>query len=62
MRFNKEEALTFLRRIAMSETTEEFQENVKMMKKSRMWLQEDAKHFRNWIEKTWLPIHQVNLY
>jgi len=59
MRNRKDDAKLMLRNIASSECHEEYLENVEKLKKSNLWVKEDSKQFRNWIDKTWLPVHRV---
>lgn len=59
MVLHKTAVLAMLRRIACSETVDEYRQNCKAMKNSEVWNLEKSKSFRNWIEKTWLPVHQV---
>ena len=59
MREKKAEALLFLRRIAASETHEDYLRNVNNLRESSIWMNEDGTQFRNWIEKIWLPKYQV---
>ena len=64
MRTNKDIALGSMRRIANSETPEEYIETVKDMKSTLIWNAEYSKRFRDWLDKTWLPLHKVsfNIY
>ena len=55
------EAKSLLRQIAISETNSEYLKNVAVLKKSLIWNKEKSKNFRDWIEKTWLPLYQVLL-
>ena len=59
MRENKEECLYFLRKIAFSETFEEYCVNVSSLKDSDIWNDAKSKGFRNRIENTWLPKYEV---
>ena len=59
MRTVKEVALGCLRRIANSVTLEEYNLHVQEMHKTNFWNDDLGKKFRNWVEKTWLPLHKV---
>ena len=61
MRADKEQAVTLLLCIAMSETMEEYHSNLENLKSSEIWRRKSLKPFRNWIEKTWLPLDKVCL-
>ena len=61
MRADKEQAVTLLRRIAMSETMEEYHSNLENLKSSEIWRRKSSEPFRNWIEKTWLPLDKMCL-
>ena len=60
MKDHKVAATNFLRNIADSESENEFEENVKILKASDIWKMKSAEPFRNWIQKTWLPVHKVS--
>ena len=62
MRDKKELALAMLRKIATSETEKEYSMNVEELKRSNLWNDEKSKAFREWIDKTWLPIFAVCLF
>ena len=62
MRENKEECLYCLRKIAFSETFEEYCANVSSLKDSDIWIDAKSKGFRNWTENTWLPKCEVFEY
>ena len=59
MRSNKDTALSSMRRIANAESVEEYEQTVQDMKATLIWNAEYSKKFRNWLEKTWLPLHKV---
>lgn len=59
MKNYKNEATNLLRKIADSETEEEYVKHLKELKTSGIWTMASADHFRKWIEKTWLPVHKV---
>ena len=59
MKSSKIEATNFLRRIADSETEEEYVTNFQALKSSDLWKSTSAEAFKKWIEKTWLPVHKV---
>ena len=61
MRADKEQAVTLLRGIAVSETMEEYHSNLENLKRSKIWRRKSSEQFRNWIEKTWLPLDKVRL-
>ena len=60
MRDNKELVLAMLRKIASSESKEDYLKNVGELKSSDLWNNEKAKPFRDWIEKTWLSAYTVS--
>lgn len=61
MRVDKEQAVTLLQNIAMSETIEEYRSNLENLKSSEIWRKKSSKPFHNWIEKTLLPLDKVCL-
>ena len=61
MRADKEQAVTLLQNIAMSETMEEYRSNLGNLKSSEIWREKSSKSFHNWIEKRLLPIDKVCL-
>ena len=58
MKEQKPEALALLRKIANSEMTDEYLKNVAAS--SLIWKATKSNNFLHWIEKTWLPLYQVN--
>ena len=60
MRDNKELVLPMLRKIASSESKEDYLKNVGELKSSDLWNNEKAKPFRDWIEKTWLSAYTAS--
>ena len=61
LRVDKEQAVTLLQNIAMSETMEEYRSNLENLKSSEIWRKKSSKPFHNWIEKTLLPLDKVCL-
>ena len=61
MRDHKETCLKLLRKIAASESFEKYSNAEKELKRHEIWVMPKAASFRDWVDKTWLPIHQVNL-
>ena len=61
VRVDKEQAVTLLQNIAMSETMEEYRSNLENLKSSEIWRKKSSKPFHNWIEKTLLPLDKVCL-
>ena len=61
VRADKEQAVTLLQNIAMSETMEEYRSNLENLKSSEIWRKKSSKPFHNWIEKTLLPLDKVCL-
>ena len=61
MREHKELFLDLLRKIATSETFEEYTEVVKELKSREIWALPTAAGFREWVEKTCLSTYQVRL-
>lgn len=49
----------FLRKLALSETVDEYHANVYTLKISKIWTKASSKSFRNWIEKTWFLLDKV---
>ena len=60
MRDHKETCLKLLRKIAASESFE-YTNTENELKSHEIWVKSKAASFREWLDKTWLPIHQVNL-
>ena len=61
MRELKELCLQLLRKIAISETFEEYTEAVKELKSHEIWALPKAAGFREWVEKTCLSTYKVRL-
>ena len=59
MRSLKDVALGCLRRIANSETVEDYNLRVEELRGTTFWKAESGKKFRSSIEKKWLPLHKV---
>ena len=59
MRQDKDKALAFLRNVSLSETVDEYHANLRTLKISNIWSKTSSVTFRNWIEKTWLPLDKV---
>nr|XP_047144725.1 uncharacterized protein LOC124818213 [Hydra vulgaris] len=55
MRSVKHTALCLLRRIAASETQEEYDIAIQALHKDPIWISTNSIKFKNYIEKTWLP-------
>lgn len=49
----------FLRKLALSETVDEYHANVCTLKISKTWTKASSKSFRNWIETTWFLLDKV---
>ena len=60
MRENKEFVPPMLRKSASSESKEDYLKNVSELKSSDLWNNENAKPFRDWIERTWLSAYTVS--
>lgn len=60
MRDHRDELLAMIRSIAAATTMAEFESRVAYLKESALWKSENSKALRNWIEKTWLPVHKVS--
>ena len=58
---HKESCLKLLRKNATSEPFEEYADAEKELKSHEIWVMPKAASFREWVNKTWLPVHQVNL-
>ena len=58
MRSVKDQALVFLRKIADSESEEQYLKNVKELKEAVLWKSDSSGKFRDYIDKTWLPVHK----
>ena len=50
-----------LRKIVASELFEEYADAEKELKSHEIWVMPKAESFPEWVDKAWLPIHQVNL-
>ena len=61
MRDHKETCLKLLRKLTASESFEEYAEAEKELKSREIWVMSKAASFREWVDKTWLQIHQVDL-
>ena len=61
MRDHKETRLKLLRKLAASKSFEEYADGEKELKSHEIWVMPKAALLREWVDKTWLPIHQVNL-
>ena len=61
MRDHKETCLKLLRKLTASESFEEYADAEKESKSREIWVMSKAASFREWVDKTWLPIHQVDL-
>ena len=59
MRDHKDETLAMMRSIAVATTSTEYESRVQYLKESALWKNEKSKAFRNWIDKTWLPVNKV---
>lgn len=59
MHLHRLQVLPKLRRIANAITETEYKDAVKNLIESEEWKAENAAKFRNYISKTWLPIHAV---
>ena len=59
MRSLKDVALGCLRRIANSDTVEDYNLRVEELRGTTFWKAESGKKFRSWIEKKWLPLHKA---
>ena len=51
--------MALLRSIAMSKNIQECHSNVGCLKSSEIWGRKSLEPFRNWIEKTWLPLDKA---
>ena len=60
MRDNEKLVLPLLRKIASSESKEDYLKYVGELKSSDLWNNEKGKPFRDWIEKTWLSAYTVS--
>ena len=60
MRQDKDKALAFLRKVALSETVDEYHANLRTLKISNTWTKPSSVTFRNWIKKTWLPLDKFS--
>ena len=58
-RQEKDKALAFLRKVALSETGDEYHAKLPTLKTSNTWTKPSSVTFRNWIEKTWLSLDKV---
>lgn len=61
MRDHKETYLKLLRKLAASESFDEYADDEKELKSREIWVMSKAASFREWVDKTWLPTHQVDL-
>ena len=59
MRSLKDVAVGCLRRIANSETVQDYNLRVEELRGKAFWKAESGKKIRSWIEKKWLPLHKV---
>ena len=59
MRSLKDNALGCLRRIANSETVEDYNSRVEELRGTTFRKAESGEKFRSWIEKKWLPLHKL---
>lgn len=55
----REEVLSLLRNVAKSPTEAAFDDNLKSLKTSDVWL--SSPHLQNWFEKTWLVDAKVHI-
>jgi len=60
MRNVKEIALSLLRKIAASETEEEYASNLESLYANAIWNVDQNEKFRKYFEKTWLPLGKVS--
>ena len=61
MRDHKETCLKLLRKLTASESFEEYADAEKELKSREIWVMSKAASFREWVDKTWLPMHQLKL-
>ena len=61
MEDHRETCLKLLRKLAASESFGEYADAEKELKSHEIGVLPKAASFREWVDKTWLPIHQLNL-
>ena len=61
MRDHKETCLKLLKKIAALESFEEYADAQEELKSQEIRVMPKAASCPEWVDKTWLPIHQVNL-